>query len=211
MKETLKGYPLISKCVELLGDIDIDCGDRNKLLKDLNYIPATVARNGKHAPHNSGVYFHRVPTNPFTDTCSLGHKEAEKQNCYKIDLLNNHIYDSVQSEAHLEQLISTPPMWELLQHEEVVKELAHINGHWELVKKLKPCTTMQLAQLLALIRPGKRHMVRQCEKNGWDSLEPEIWERDQDRYVFRKSHAISLAVTIQVQLNLLVEKIGESL
>lgn len=192
--------------VELLGDIDIDCGDRKRLLAHVTHIPASVQRNGKFAAHNTGVYFHKVPVNPFTDTCSLNYDVAEKKNCYKIDLLNNHIYDAVQSEAHLDRLIATPVMWDLLDHEEVVRELAHVGNHWDLVQRLRPRSTMQLAQLLALIRPGKRHMVRQCETQGWASLDPEIWERDPNQnYTFKKSHAISLAVAIQVQLNLLIE------
>lgn len=197
--------------MKFLGDIDIDTSDRKRLLSVVKHIPASLVRNNHYSQHNSGVYFHQVPQHPFFDFCSLPYEAAEKKNCYKIDILNNSIYDGVRNESHLTQLLTTPTMWELLEHEEVVRGLAHINNHWDLVRRLKPRSTQQLAMLLALIRPGKRHLVSQCQQRGWDSLEPEIWTQDPSQnYSFKKSHAISLSVAIQVQLNLLVETIAEN-
>lgn len=193
-----------------IGDIDIDTGDRKKLLNNIKHVPATIIKSGKFSNHNTGVYFHQVPQNPFTSSCSLSYDVAEEKGCYKIDVLNNHIYDDVRNETHLNNLISTTPLWDLLEHYEVVSQLAHINNHFDLVKSLKPTSIKELAMLLAMIRPGKRHLVRKCENYGWGSLEPEIWEPDpKQNYSFKKSHAISLAVAIQVQLNLLVEKTVE--
>ena len=197
------------KVLAFLGDIDIDTGDRKKLLNVVPHIPASIVKNNKYSLHNSGVYFHNVPQHPFLECCSISYDVAEEKNCYKIDILNNSIYAGVQSEAHLSQLMNTAPMWELLEHEEVVKQLAHINNHFDLVRRLKPKSTVQLAMILALIRPGKRHLVGKCQNQGWHSLEPEIWTPDPNQnYSFKKSHAISLAVAIQVQLNLLVELIA---
>lgn len=194
---------------QFLGDIDIDTADRKKLLAVVAHIPASLRKQERYSLHNSGVYFHQTPVHPFLGCCTLPYEEAEKQNCYKIDILNNSIYDGVRNEAHLTELISAPTMWELLEHEEVVTQLAHINNHFALVKKLKPRRTVELAMLLALIRPGKRHLVNKCQSQGWHSLEPEIWTPDPNQnYSFKKSHAISLAVAIQVQLNLLVELIA---
>lgn len=193
--------------LHLLGDIDIDTPDRNRLLQPLDHVCASAKRNGQTVKHNTGVYFHKVPQDPFRKWCSLSYEQAENQGCYKIDVLNNHIYAGVQSEAHLNHLMQTQPMWELLQHEEFVKELAHINGHVALVQQLKPRSIMQLAMLLALIRPGKRYLVPKCAQSGWHSLNPEIWTPDPSGYTFKKAHAVSLAVSIQVQMNLLVEQL----
>ena len=200
---------MTASAIQFLGDIDIDTGDRRKLLNVVHHIPASIVKNSKYSPHNSGVYFHNVPVHPFLECCSIPYDAAEEKNCYKIDILNNSIYAGVQSEAHLQTLLNTQPMWELLEHEEVVKQLAHINNHFDLVRRLKPQRTVELAMILALIRPGKRHLVNKCQKQGWQSLEPEIWLPDPNQnYSFKKSHAISLAVAIQVQLNLLVEIIA---
>lgn len=194
--------------IDIIGDIDIDTGDRRKLLEDIEHIPASMVRGDQLINHNTGVYFHRVPVNPFTDGCSLAYDIAEKMGCYKIDVINNHIYDNVESEAHLNTLISTQPMWELLEHQEIVQELAHINNHYDLVQKLKPTSIKELAMVLAMIRPGKRHLVAKCHSQGFAALEPEIWKNDNDGYTFKKSHAISLAMSIQVQLNLLIETLA---
>lgn len=193
--------------LHMLGDIDIDTPDRNKLLAMLPHVPASARRNGSAVKHNTGVYFHKVPQDPFKKWCSLPYEQAEAQGCYKIDLLNNHIYSGVRSEAHLNHLLQTKPMWELLVHEEFVSQLAHINAHVGLVQQLKPQSVHELAMVLALIRPGKRYLVHKCVTQGWKSIEPEIWHPDHTGYAFKKSHSISLAVSIVVQMNLLVESV----
>jgi len=193
----------------LLGDIDIDTGDRNSLLENLDHVPAMAHRNGKTVKHNTGVYFHSVPTDPFAQWCSLSYEEAENQGCYKIDLLNNHIYSGVRSESHLNHLMETTPMWNLLEHEEFVRELAHVNQHYELVRKLSPRSVLELAMVLAMIRPGKRHLVGKCEREGWKSIQPEVWEQDGTGYTFKKAHAVSLSMSIVVQMNLLVEQLTQ--
>jgi hypothetical protein len=193
--------------LSLLGDIDIDTGDRNALLGDLQHIPASIHKNGKMTRHNTGVYFHTVPVNPFGPWCSIHYEEAEQQGCYKIDVLNNHVYKNVRSETHLIQLMETSPVWEMLDYPEIVSQLIHINQHYDLVNRLKPRSVEQLAMVLALIRPGKRHLVNRCHTQGWDSIANEIWLQDKNGYTFKKSHGISLAMVVIVQMNLMVEQI----
>jgi hypothetical protein len=188
-----------------LGDIDIDTSNRHALLQDLHHVCAVINRQGEMVKHNTGVYFHMVPVNPLSRCCSVTYTQAEHMGCYKIDVLNNSIYDGVKDENHLQQLMRTPPMWELLQHAEVVSQLAHINNHYDLVAKLKPKNVTELACVLALIRPGKRYLVRKCEQSGFGAIQPEVWHQDSNGYTFKKSHAISLSWTIVIQLNLLIE------
>lgn len=193
----------------LLGDIDIDCADRQPLLACVKHVSATIYKQGEPHRHNTGVYFHTVPELPFQSWCSMGYEQAEHAGCYKIDLLHNHVYQGVRSEQHLVQLMNTEPMWELLTHEEVCKDLVHVHNHVKLVQLLRPQSVTELAMLLALIRPGKRHLVSKCEQSGWNSLEPEIWQVDNSGYAFKKSHAISLAMTIIMQLNLQIEQLTQ--
>lgn len=194
--------------LQLLGDIDIDTPDRSKLLAGVWHVPASATKKGHAQKHNTGVYFHTVPCDPFTQLCSLPYDQAEQKGYYKIDLLNNHLYQGVRDEAHLNLLMQTPPMWEMLQHEEFVQQLAHVNQHFTLLSQLKPQSIPQLAMVLALIRPGKRHLVRKCVDQGWSSIEPELWQPDHTGYAFKKSHSISLSVSIVVQMNLLVEQLS---
>jgi DNA polymerase III alpha subunit len=68
---------------------------------------------------------------------------------------------------------------------------------------MKPRSVEQLAMVLALIRPGKRHLIGKI----WPAVESEIWKLSNDgEYVFKKSHAIGYALAIVVQMNLMIEE-----
>jgi DNA polymerase III alpha subunit len=70
------------------------------------------------------------------------------------------------------------------------------------LKRLKPQSVEQIAMILAIIRPAKSYL----KNSSWAEIEKNVWEKDEDgQYQFKKSHAISYALSIVVQLNLLVE------
>jgi len=186
-------------------DIDIDVADRNKLLDLIKHTPAMINDNGRRKKHNTGVYFHEMPSDPFTGLSTIDHKEAEELGYFKIDVLNNHVYESVESEAHLDRLIDTEPLWELFGHKEIVDQLFHVNKHYDIIKQHMPTSIEQLAMILAMIRPGKRYLVG----NTWEVIEKEVWEKT-DEYFFKKSHAVGYAVAIIVQLNLICEQANRS-
>lgn len=183
-------------------DIDIDTADRNRILRLIRNTPAMISESGRQKRHNTGVYFHEVPTDPFTGLCTVDYKEAEDAGFFKIDVLNVNVYENISSNQELQELIDTEPMWELLEHQEVVSELFHIHNHYEIVKRLKPKTVEQLAAVLAIIRPAKRHLL----DSNWDTIMREVWIKPTDNsYYFKKSHAIAYALAIVVQLNKLVK------
>ena len=189
------------------GDVDIDFADRIKALDGLEYVPAAIFRDNNIVKHNTGVYFHAVPIDPVTGFCSIDYKTAEKHCCYKIDMLNVSVYEQVRDEGHLLQLMNTELNWELLQESEFCKKLFHIGNHSELVAKLKPSSISELAQVLALIRPGKKHLIQKCIDHGFDSIHDDIWtSSDSDGYALKKSHGIAYAHVIVVQANLLIEQ-----
>ena len=43
-------------------DVDIDMADRDKFLKLVEHIPASIKRDGEFEKHNTGVYFQPIPT-----------------------------------------------------------------------------------------------------------------------------------------------------
>ena len=95
----------------------------------------------------------------------------------------------------------------LFQHQEIVEQLFHISNHWDIVKKHPPTDIEQLAMILAMIRPGKRHLVGKS----WNEVEKDVWIRpEDDTYFFKKSHSYGYALAIIVQLNLLVETLNQS-
>lgn len=183
-------------------DIDIDVADRNKLLRLIKNTPAMMNNKGRKQRHNTGVYFHEVPSDPFTGLATVDYTEAEQLGFFKIDILNVNIYESIKDPAELDELMSMEPMWELLEHREVVEKLFHIHSHYDIVKRMRPRSVEQLAAVLAVIRPAKRYLLGK----DWDTVFREVWVRPEgDEYFFKKAHAVSYAVAIVVQLNQLVK------
>ena len=189
-------------------DIDIDFPDRKKALDVIQHIPASIESNGTFKKHNTGVYCHSIPYNPLTDTASIEYKAAEDRGYFKIDFLNVNAYADVRNEEHLVQLLNTDPLWDLLAEKEVCDQLFHINGYHNLVAELKPNSVLELAMVLAMIRPGKKHLIPICKEQGFQSINDEIWTKTEDAYFFKKAHAVSYASVIVVQLNLICEKIS---
>lgn len=188
-------------------DIDLDFADREGALADLMHVPASMLHDGDLRRHNVGVYFQNIPQDPLTGLASIPYKEAEERGYFKIDFLNLGVYKGVRDEAHLDQLIAQEPLWEMLDDPTIVEQLFHVSGHFEVVEKMKPRSVLQLAMVLAMIRPGKRHLIGKS----WTEVEADIWQvPDNDDYYFKKAHAVSYAMVLVVQMNLLVESIAES-
>jgi DNA polymerase III alpha subunit len=102
-----------------------------------------------------------IPHNPIDNYATIDYKSAEARGYFKIDFLNVGIYKDVKSEQHLLELVNREPIWELLEHQEFVDQLFHVNGHSAILSKLKPTSLEQLAAVLAIIRPAKRYLAEQ--------------------------------------------------
>jgi DNA polymerase III alpha subunit len=186
-------------------DIDIDFVDRDDALKLFEYTSASRLDGGKLVKHNTGVYLHTVPTDAETNLCSIPYNEAEEQGFFKIDFLNVGIYKGIQDDEHLTQLMNAEPLWDLLEDDSFTDLLFHVNGHGDILKKMKPKSIEQLSAILAIIRPAKRYLIGK----DWDSVLSEVWKKpDNEEYYFKKSHATAYAVAIVVQMNLICEKIS---
>ena len=189
-------------------DIDIDFPDRKTVLDLIKHIPAMIDDNGTFKKHNTGVYCHSIPYNPLTGTASIDYKSAEDRGYFKIDFLNVTAYKDVKNEEQLTHLLNTEPLWDLLYEKEICDQLFHINGYHNLLAELKPTSIVELAMVLAMIRPGKKYLIPVCKDKGFHSIKDEIWTKTEDSYFFKKAHAISYASVIVVQLNLICEKLS---
>lgn len=186
-------------------DIDIDCSDRSLVTALFDCTPASVEKHGEYTKHNTGVYFQTLPVDPLNGYSAIDHKQADNEGYLKIDFLNNRVYQEISSPAHLEQLLSTEPMWELLEYSEISQQLYHVNNYSEVLQKYKPRSIEQLAMLLAIIRPAKKHLLGKS----YAEIEATVWEKPtSDEYFFKKAHAIAFSTAIVVQLNLLCEKVS---
>jgi hypothetical protein len=188
-----------------LPDIDIDFLNRAAALDVIKHVPASLEDGKKH---NTGVYCHEIPTNPLTGNASIDYKVADARGYFKIDFLNVSAYEGVRSEEHLKELLAVEPLWDLLEDPAVCDQLFHINGYHNLIAKLKPKSIEELSMFLALLRPGKKHLIPVCEKEGFQGIENEIWTKTDDAYFFKKAHAVAYAHVIVVQLNLLCERVS---
>jgi len=186
-------------------DIDLDFPDRTQVLDIIKHVPAVMAEGKKH---NTGVYCHEIPTNPLTGMASIEYGPAEDRGYFKIDFLNVSAYNGVRNEEHVKELLSVEPLWDLMYEKEVCDQLFHINGYHNLLAQLKPTSISELAMVLALIRPGKKHLVPVCQEKGFDAIKDEIWQKTDEAYFFKKSHAVGYAHLIVMQLNLICERLS---
>jgi hypothetical protein len=183
-------------------DIDIDFPDRSKILEILKHRVA-VLENGQ--PHNTGVYFTELPHDPISNRATIDYKEAGQRGYFKIDFLNVNIYQSIRDTKHLDKLMNTEPIWDLLEHQEFVDQVFHINGHISVLKYMKPRNIEQLAAVLAIIRPAKRHLIGKS----WEEVMREVWIKPSNgEYYFKKSHAVSYAVAVVLHMNLICEQLA---
>lgn len=183
-------------------DIDIDFPDRDIILSKLQH---RVARLDSGKKHNTGIYATEIPHNPVDMISTIDYKTAEERGYFKLDFLNVSIYKDVRDEQHLTELMNKEPVWELLEHKEFCENVFHVSGHDDVLRTLKPRSVEDLAAVLAIIRPAKRHLV----KESWDTIRKEVWIKPTNgEYYFKKSHAFSYAVAVVVHMNLLCEQIN---
>lgn len=184
-------------------DIDIDFADREKALQLFNHTVAVRYDNGSLKNHNTGAYFTSIPRDARTNTSTIDYKQAEERGYFKIDFLNVGIYEGVRDEEHLKQLMATDPIWDLLLEDEFTNNLFHVNGYGAILRETKPRCIMELAAVLAMIRPAKRYLIGK----DWATIMSEVWIKpESDEYYFKKAHAVAYAQAVVVQMNLLCEQ-----
>ena len=185
-------------------DIDIDFANREDVLKHIKYTPASILRDDKLIAHNTGIYVTDIPDDPFTGLASLDYERAEDRGYLKLDFLNVNLYKQVRDTQHLEHLMNAEPLWDIFyNNQDLWQQLIHVNNHWTVLKKMpEPVDSIpRLAMFLAIIRPAKRHLIGQS----WAEVAKTIWEKTEDGYQFKKSHAVAYAHLVVVNMNLICE------
>ena len=186
-------------------DIDIDFVDRDHALELFKHVTASRIDDSRLVKHNTGVYLHEAPLNAIENVCAIPYEQAEEQGFFKIDFLNVGIYKGVKDETHLQHLMNTEPLWDLLEQDDFSNLLFHVNGHGGILRQMKPASIEQLAAVLAMIRPAKRYLIGRS----WEEVMKEVWTKPaNDDYYFKKSHATAYAMAIVVQMNLICENIS---
>jgi hypothetical protein len=169
---------------EPMPDIDIDFADRSVILSKIQH---RVAKLDTGKKHNTGVYVTECPHNPIDNLSTIDYKTAEDRGYFKLDFLNVNIYNN-------------------LKDEDFTNLIFHISGHGEILRKTKPQSVEQLAAVLAMIRPAKRHLVNET----WTTILESVWVAPTDgSYFFKKAHAVSYAAACVVHMNLVCEQLNE--
>jgi hypothetical protein len=183
-------------------DIDIDFGDREKILSLIEHIPAAMRNVHPIRKHATGVYVTEIPYDPVNDMASIDYTVAESRGYLKLDMLNVHVYNQVRNEHHLVELMREPN-WDNLKNKEFVEKLIHLGNHYSTIRSMpEPVNSIpRLAMLLAIIRPGKKHLIGKS----WKEVAETVWDKDNTGYSFKRSHACAYAHLVVVHMNLLEE------
>lgn len=175
-------------------DIDVDFGNRDAIL---NLIKHTPARQ-QDRKHNSGVYVTPIPVDPIHNCASIDYKIAEELGYFKIDFLNVHVYEHITDQEHYDQLMTTEPPWHRLHEPEFVEKIIHINNYANVLKTREVNSIPRLAMFLAAIRPAKKHLLNEP----WAEVAKTIWDKTEEGYTFKKSHAVSYAHLVALHMNI---------
>jgi len=188
--------------IKFNSDIDIDLGDRDKLLSLIPHTKASI-RKTEVKKHNTGIYVTDIPYDPIHDMSAIDYESAEERGYMKLDILNVHVYNQVRDESHLIELMKEPD-WSLLNDQKFVEQLIHLGNHYNSLRKMpEPVNSItRLAMFLAAIRPGKKHLIGLP----WNEVSKNIWEKEEGTYSFKKSHAVAYSHLVVVHMNLLVNE-----
>lgn len=161
----------------------------------------------KIQPHPSGMYVDtNMPVDCVTGWAAIDYETAESVGYIKIDLLSNSTYTKFKTKGEILNLMDKEPDWNLLLNEKVVKKLPHLKKHHKLLCMIRPSSVEELADVLALIRPGKSQLIDKYQSNKL-SVRTSLYRRPLGGGAyFKRSHAIAYALMIVVLLNSLEEK-----
>jgi DNA polymerase III, alpha subunit len=171
-------------------DVDIDFADRKQILNKVKHVPARQENSGEVRRHNSGVFVTDIPVDPVNGCSGIDYREAEQRGYFKIDFLNQSVYDLIQDQTHYDRMLAKKPSWDLLLDKTFCERVVHIGNYSDLVAKMRPDSIERMAAFIAIIRPGKAHLQGQT----WETVFDSVWDGDDSRgFVFKKSHSISYA------------------
>lgn len=184
-------------------DIDLDLQTSFNPLDYFDAVVASMEQNSVLKKHPAGIYFQDIPKDNISGLSAIPYKEAEELGYVKFDLLHLSILDMFEDKEEIRILIKQEPDWSLLEVEENVEKLFQIHNNFKIIQAIKPKSVIDLADCLALIRPGKRKFLKAYLVNK-DAVRAVLYmKNNSDSYIFKKGHAIAYALTIVLQLHLI--------
>lgn len=166
-------------------------------------VPASMVRDDDLAKHPCGHYFQDIAVDDATGWSAIPYEEAEVMGYFKIDFLHLSTLDYFESKKEIRALLKREPDWSLLLDETNVSKLFQISKHHNIISQVKPQSIQELADIVALIRPNKRHLLSDYKKNKTKTRPLLYRQGSDDKSSFKRSHAIAYAMTIVLQLHLI--------
>jgi hypothetical protein len=181
-------------------DIDIDFGNRDSILEHIQHIPACMRNVTPIRKHATGIYVTDIPYDSMNDMANIDYTTAEERGYIKLDLLNVFVYSAIKDEQHLIEMMREPN-WVKLYDKNFVEQLIHLSNHYSSIQKMpEPINSIpRLAMFLALLRPGKKHLIGLS----WKEVADTVWDKTDDGYSFKRSHAVAYSQLVVVHMNLL--------
>lgn len=180
-------------------DIDIDTPSNFDPTAIFNWLRASMVKDTQLVAHPCGVHPQTIPEDPVSGLAAIPYREAQDQGYFKIDFLHLGVYDNFSSREEIDALLELEPDWNLLIDEEVQRKLFQLSKHGDVLNTVKPKNIEELADVLALIRPGKRQLLKLYMAHR-ESTRRILYARDEQGYSFKKSHAVAYALVIKLQL-----------
>jgi DNA polymerase III alpha subunit len=184
-------------------DVDVDTPpsfDSTKVFP--SWIRAAVVRDGKMTPHPCGVYPQTIPRDPMSGLSAIPYDAAEELGYLKIDFLHLHQYSAFKTRAEIDELLEQEPNWTLLQLQSTHSKLFQLSKHGDLLDTVKPKNIEELADCMALIRPGKKQFQGLYLKDR-QAARRILYAKDDSGYSFKKSHALAYSFVVWLQLHLI--------
>lgn len=184
-------------------DVDIDVAPSFKAEHHFpSWVRASVLRDGKLTAHPVGVYPQAMAKDPVTHLAAIPYDVAEDLGYLKVDLLHVNVYQHFKDRAEIEDLLKKEPDWSYLQVPSTWPKLFQLAKHGELLQKVKPRSVEELADCMALIRPGKKDLLGLYLKER-EMCRRALYAQDDEGYQFKKSHSLAYSLVVVLQLHLI--------
>lgn len=183
-------------------DVDIDTPTNFKPNTIFPWVRASVVKDDELSPHPCGYYPQAMARDELTGLAAIPYDVAEDSGFFKIDFLHLGVYDNFSSRDEIEQLLTMEPDWTLLVDPIHQKKLFQLSKHGDVLDAVRPKNIEDLADVLALIRPGKKNLLK-LYKSQKEATRRILYAKDEKGFSFKKSHAIAYAMVIVLQLHLI--------
>jgi DNA polymerase III alpha subunit len=167
-------------------DIDIDFPSTfNPTCIFKQAIPASMIKNRQLVKHPCGYYFQNMPVDEYTELAAIPYEEATALGFFKVDCLTLHVLDNFKTKTEIRNLLKKEPDWKLLQDPNHVAKLSQVKNNALLLQDLKPSSAQELADAIAIIRPGKRYLLERYKRDKEGNRE-ELYAPRPDVYCYKQ-------------------------